>query len=74
MRLTAPNYLVVSRRNLLTLLAKLEGYPEESACTIIGGIEAPGFILRAEPDEVHYAARPFGVMHEETEQALTGGE
>lgn len=74
MRLEAPNILVVSRRNLLTLLAKLDGSPPRSACTLRGGQEAPGFYLRAEPDEVHYADRPFGIMHEETERVLQGGE
>lgn len=70
MRLESPTHLVVSRRNLLALLVKLDGHPPDSFCTISGGREAEGFVLEAEPDEVHYARRPFGVMHEETEAAM----
>ena len=57
---------MVSRRNLLTLLMKLDGYPTESACTITTGNGA--FFLKAEEDHVHYADRPPpGVMHPATE-------
>lgn len=64
--------LVLSRRNLLTLLAKLDGFPENSACMIQGGSEALGIIVKAEEDSIHYADRPFGAMHDETEQAIGG--
>lgn len=60
--------LVVSRRNLLALLAKLDGYPENSRCAIQhpGG----GIILKAEEDEVHYAKRPAGQMIADTEDRI----
>jgi hypothetical protein len=70
MKLISPNHLVVSRRNLLTLLAKLDGSPEGSACTILGGEDAPDFYLHAEPDAVHYADRVPGRMHSDTEGAI----
>lgn len=70
MRLEADGILVLSRRNLRTLLAKLDGAPTGSACAILGGDEAPGFIVKAEEDEVHYAERPAGLMHPDTEAAL----
>ena len=62
--------IVLSRRNLLALLAKLDGHPEGSACTIAGGADAPGFLVRAEEDDVHYADRAPGRMHPETEARL----
>lgn len=49
---------------------KLDGYPPNSACTILGGDDAPGFLVTAEEDSVHYAHRPFGSMHPVTEAAL----
>lgn len=49
--------VVLSRRNLLTLLAKLDGHPPNSACTIGGGTDAPGLFVKAEEDDVHYASR-----------------
>jgi homoserine kinase len=47
----------LSRRNLLTLLAKLDGHPPNSACTIQGGSDAWGYFVVAEEDEEHYAHR-----------------
>lgn len=64
MRLEGNNRLVVSRRNLLALLTKLDGNPLASACTI----EREGFYLQAEEDVVHYADRPAGPMHHDTER------
>jgi hypothetical protein len=72
--------VTLSRRNLLTLVAKLDGNPPGSACTI-GAPRAYGeFWIVAEEDDVHYAhpdraevvgdARP-GVMHPDTEAALS---
>lgn len=58
--------LVVSRRNLTSLLAKLDGYPPNSLCTLMGGDECEGVILRAEEDEVHYASRAPGHVHPST--------
>jgi hypothetical protein len=71
------HWLVLSRRNLLTLLAKLDGHPVNSACTIGGGDDALGYFVRAEEDEVHYAEREvpagmpkWGPMHPATEAVL----
>lgn len=71
------DYVMLSRRNLLTLLAKLDGHPPNSACMIGGGSDAPKLWLMAEEDDVHYKDRPvhegvtkFGPMHPETEAAL----
>jgi len=60
----------VSRRNLLSLLTKLDGKPQNSACTLAGGDDAVGWFLIAEEDAVHYAERSAGRMHAETEEAL----
>jgi hypothetical protein len=70
------HWITLSRRNLLTLLAKLDGHPPDSACTIQGGADAWGYFVRAEEDDVHYFDRPafletkWGPMHPDTEQAL----
>lgn len=67
--------LRVSRRNLRALLAKLDGHPPGSACSISryflddqGGYTE--LTLTAEEDEVHYADRPAGIMASETEAVL----
>lgn len=65
--------IVLSRRNLLTLLAKLDGFPPDSACSITGGFEAPNIWIRAEEDEEHYARRPAGEMHPVTEGRIVEG-
>lgn len=70
MRLDGPNHLVVSRRNLLALLAQLDGHTPHRVPAILGGEEAPGIVLQAEEDEVHYASRSFGVMSKQTEERL----
>lgn len=64
--------VTLSRKNILTLLAKLDGNPPDSACTIVGGDGAIGLIMRAEEDDVHYAelGRPAGIMHPDTEDAI----
>lgn len=72
MRLEDNQTLVLSRKNLLTLLAKLDGYPEDSQYTILGGDEAPGILVKAEENEVHYAHREAGIMHTETEAHIRG--
>ena len=63
--------LTLSRRNLLTLLRKLDGHPADSKCTIEGGDDAAGVFVKAEEDDVHYADRPAGRMHPETEMHIT---
>lgn len=65
--------VALSRRNLLTLLAKLDGHPANSACAIAhAGIEGPALLVTAEDDETHYGSRavPPGPMHAETEEWL----
>jgi len=62
--------IVLSRKNLLSLLAKLDGHPKNSNCTIIGGDDAKGWFVKAEENEIHYAHRPAGIMHPETEKML----
>ena len=54
----------LSRRNLLSLLHKLE--MPSSHCMIA---KPEGFVIEAEPDEVHYAGRAEGPgpMHPDTE-------
>jgi hypothetical protein len=63
--------VTLSRRNLLTLLAKLDGHPSTSACTISlpGGGEGPELLVRAEENEADYRHRPAppGRMHPDTE-------
>lgn len=65
MRVDADGTVVLSRRNLLSLLHKLD--MEGSRRTLI----APGFavVVRAEQDEEHYKGREVGPgpMHPETE-------
>lgn len=77
---TAHGFLRVylSRRNLLALLVKLDGAPEDSACTIVSPDTCdPMFSITAEEDDVHYAhesraelAGIAGTMHPDTEAAM----
>ncbi len=66
--------VVLSRRNLLTLVAKLDGHPPQSAATILGPEEEgrPTLVVRAEEDGLHYRRRGFGPgrMHPLTEAWL----
>lgn len=64
-----PIGMELTRRNLNALLAKLDGNPPNSACTIV----APegGFYVKAVEDAEHYANRAPGVMHPDTEQKIT---
>lgn len=70
MRLEENGTVVLSERNLLSLLTKL--HTTGSACTIVGGSSCPGLFVRAEPDEEHYAgrARGPGKMHPVTERIV----
>jgi hypothetical protein len=59
--------VTLSRRNLMALLVKLDGWPTDSECSITLG----QLLVHAEPDEVHYADRPpAGAMHPLTEEAI----
>lgn len=76
---TSFTMIVLSRRNLLTLLAKLDGFPKNSEC-MIGAPEAYGeFYVKAEEDDEHYnhpsridlgIPTVPGAMHPETEYVI----
>ena len=67
MRRAGPDWIVLSRRNLEALLAKLDGHPPHSVCTLVGD----RCTVTAEENDVHYKDRPEpGPMHEETEAVL----
>ena len=79
MRIEHDGHLIVlSRRNLLTLLEKLDGHPPNSACTIMAPPQYGVWAVKAEEDGEHYLGshRPAtlrgmaGRMHPDTEQAL----
>jgi len=63
MHRAADGAIVLSRRNLLALLVKLE--QPWSARTLVGGDDAHGVVVRAETDEEHYD-RPPGELHPES--------
>jgi hypothetical protein len=65
----------LSRRNLKALLAKLDGNPPLSFCTLLSSDET--FAVTAEENEEHYAhpsrgdaVNVAGAMHPETEEVL----
>jgi hypothetical protein len=65
--------VTLSRRNLKTLLAKLDGFPKDSACVITKTDDGDHYlIVRAEEDEVHYGKRGYGPgpMHPTTERRI----
>jgi hypothetical protein len=57
----------LTRRNLQALLAKLDGNPPHSACTLI---EPGGVYVKAVENAEHYSDRPPGFVHEDTERAM----
>jgi hypothetical protein len=59
------DHVLLSKRNLLTLLAKLE--IPGSNCTII---KPGGIVVTAVPDEVAYADREPGPITEDTERII----
>lgn len=58
----------LTRRNLMVLLAKLDGHPLDSACTIVDSERR--IAVQAVEDAEHYADREPGRMHDDTETAL----
>ena len=63
-------YVELSRRNLESLLAKLNGHPPDSACTLIRHCEDDLYLsIQAVEDDAHYLddRPPAGRMHPETE-------
>jgi hypothetical protein len=68
-------YVFLSRRNLSSLLAKLDGHPPNSACQLIGPDFYPLTHVIAEEDDWHYShgsrrGTPPGRGHTATEEAL----
>ena len=60
--------VTLSRRNLLTLLAKLDIAHSQRTISMEGSVT---LVVRAELDEHHYSIRPPpGEMHPETEERL----
>ena len=67
-------WVILSKRNLLSLLAKLNGQPAGSACTIAkAAVGGSYFYVKAEEDAVHYSGRKPGPMALETEEAIKAG-
>ena len=62
--------VVLSRRNLRSLLAKLDGAPMHSACQIMRETELGLVIVTAEEDDTHYEGRTPGPVHPDTEGVL----
>jgi hypothetical protein len=63
----------LTRRNLITLLAKLDGNPRGSACTIFKAAvdsDVAVFVRAVENDEHYSDETPPGVIHEDTERAM----
>lgn len=72
-------HVTLSARNLKALLAKLEGNPPDSACTISYDTrDGVTLVVSAEPDAVHYVHPErdvpgiAGPMHPDTEERLRG--
>ncbi len=68
--------ITLSRSNLRALLAKLDGHPPNSACTIVKDTDIGFLTVRAEEDAAHYdeprGLGYRGLMHPDTEAALRG--
>lgn len=58
--------VILSRRNLLSLLHKLD--MPGSARTLFRDVDGLRLVVRAETDEEHYAEREPGAVHPETEK------
>lgn len=70
-------HVTLSERNLRALLAKLDGSPPDSACTITYPTrDGPTLVVSAESDAVHYfhperdVPGIAGAMHFETEERV----
>jgi hypothetical protein len=61
----------LTRRNLRALLAKLDGNPPDSMCTIVDPYDQ--IAVKAVEDSEHYADRSPGPMTPETEEVLAYG-
>lgn len=58
----------LTRRNLNALLAKLDGNPPDSECTLVDPTDK--IAVKAVEDSVHYANRRPGPLHEDTESVI----
>lgn len=71
-----PTYIIVvklSRRNVATLLAKADGHPPGSHCTLERALDSGDFLhVKVEQDADHYGRRGYGPVpvHPETEAVL----
>lgn len=59
----------LTRRNLKSLLAKLDGHPPDSMCTLVDPDNK--IAVKAVEDAAHYADRSPGPMHDDTEAGLS---
>ena len=59
----------LTRRNLVALLAKLDGRPRDSMCTIVDPDRK--IAVKAVEDSEHYADRNPGALRDETESVLS---
>ncbi|MBV9100107.1 MAG: hypothetical protein JOZ46_01365 [Candidatus Dormibacteraeota bacterium] len=57
-------WVTLSRRNLVTLLANLEGKPSYTDCSLYRrqSTDSPVLVVHVEPDSVHYRDRDVGSM------------
>lgn len=70
--------VVLSRRNLETLIAKLDGHPGNSEKTLVGPTMYPITVVVAEENEEHYSHESregvaAGEVHHETLAAMNVG-
>lgn len=63
-----PPTVELTRRNLLSLLAKLDGHPVGSTCTLIDPDNR--IAVKAVEDSEHYADRAPGPVHSDTLEAM----
>lgn len=63
-------YVRLSRRNLLSLLAKLDGSPTDSHCELYRECNGTFLSVKAEEDAEHYGARTPGEIHPATEREI----
>lgn len=68
--LTGSGSLELSRRNLTALLAKLDGHPAGSLCTIVS--TCGRMVVKAVEDAEHYGDREPGGLHPATLTRITG--
>lgn len=64
----------LTRRNLTALLAKLDGHPPDSACTLVAPTSDGPYAVKAVEDAEHYGARKPGPLHASTAEALAAAE